>query len=49
MRHKKIAHKKQMHQISTKEYNTRHDWVGMMTHWELSKKFKFDHTKNWYM
>ena len=22
----------------------RHDWVGKMIHWELSKKFKFDHT-----
>ena len=31
------------------EYKTRHDWVGKMIHWEMSKKFKFDHTNKWYM
>ena len=32
-----------------KEYKTRHDWVGEVIHWELSKKLKFDHTNKWYM
>ena len=27
-----------------KEYKTRHDWVGKVTHWELCKKLKFNHT-----
>ena len=30
-------------------YKTRHDWVGKVTHWELCKKLKFDHTNKWYM
>ena len=28
---------------------TRHDWVGKVIHWEMCKKFKFDHTNKWYM
>ena len=32
-----------------REYETRQDWVGKMIHWELYKKFKFDHTNKWYM
>ena len=32
-----------------KEYKTRHDWVGNVIHWELCKKFKFDHTNEQYM
>ena len=32
-----------------KEYKTRHDWMGKVTHWELYKKLKFDHTNKWYM
>ena len=31
------------------EYKTRHDWMGKVIHWELSKKFKFDHTNKWCM
>ena len=27
----------------------RHDWVGKVIHWEMCKKFKFDHTNKWYM
>ena len=30
-------------------YKTRHDWVGNAIHWELSKKFRFNHTNKWYM
>ena len=32
-----------------REYKARHDWVGKVIHWEMCKKFKFDHTKKWYM
>ena len=32
-----------------KEYNIRHDWVGMVIHWELCKKLKFDHANKRYM
>ena len=36
-----------MQQISTeREYDYR---VGKIIHWELCKKFKFDHTNKWYM
>ena len=28
------------------EYETKHDWVGKIIHWELSKKLKFDHMYN---
>ena len=31
-----------------KEYKTRHDWVSKVIHWELCKKFKFNHTNKWY-
>ena len=27
-----------------KDCKTRHDWVGKVIHWELSKKLKYDHT-----
>ena len=40
---------KRMLQINTEENKTGHDWVGKVIHWELSKKFKFDHTNKWYM
>ena len=35
--------------LAQKEYKARHDWVGKGIHWELCKKFKFDHTNKWYM
>ena len=31
------------------EFNTKHDWVGRMIHWELRKKLKFDHTYKRYV
>ena len=34
--------------LAQKEYQTRHDWVGKGIHWEMCKKFKFDHTNKWY-
>ena len=35
--------------LALKEYKTRNDLVGKVIHWEMCKKFKFDHTKKWYM
>ena len=35
--------------LAQKEYKARHNWVGKVIHWEMCKKFKFDHTKKWYM
>ena len=35
--------------LAQKEYKTRHDWVVKVIHWEMCKKFKFDHTNKWYM
>ena len=35
--------------LAQKEYKTWHDWVGKVIHWEMCKKFKFDHTNKWYM
>ena len=34
---------------STKEYNTRHNWVEKVIHWELYKRLKFDPPIKWYM
>ena len=31
-----------------KEYKERHDWVGKVIHWEMCKKFQFDHTNKWH-
>ena len=31
------------------KYKTRHDWMGKVSHWEMSKKFKFDHTEKCYL
>ena len=35
--------------LAQKEYKTRHDWVVKVIHWEMRKKFKFDHTNKRYM
>ena len=35
--------------LAQNEYKTKHDWVGKMIHWEMGKKFKFDHTNKWYL
>ena len=35
--------------LAQKEYKTRHDWVDKLIHWEMCKKFKFDHTHKWHM
>ena len=36
-------------QLALPEYEARHDWVGKVIHWEMCKKFRFDHTNKWYM
>ena len=38
-----------MQQSSVKKYESKHDWVGKVIHWELSKKLKSNHTNKWYM
>ena len=35
--------------LAQKEYKTTHDWAGNVIHWELCKKFRFDHLNKWYM
>ena len=35
--------------FAQKEYKAKHDWLGKLIHWEMCKKFRFDHTKKWYM
>ena len=35
--------------VAQKEYKARHDWVGKVIHWEMCRKFQFDHTNKWYM
>ena len=35
--------------LAQKEYKARHHWVGKAIHWEMCKKFKFDHANKWYM
>ena len=35
--------------LAQKEYKTRYDWVSKVIHWEMWKKFRFDHTHKWYM
>ena len=34
--------------LAQKEYKTRHDWLGKIIHKEMCKKFKFDHTNEYY-
>ena len=35
--------------LAQKEYKARHDWVIKVIHWEMYKKFQFDHANKWYM
>ena len=35
--------------LAQKEYKARHGWVGKVIHWEMCRKFQFDHTNKWYM
>ena len=35
--------KSEYSKLAQREYKARHDWVGKLIHWEICKKFKFDH------
>ena len=35
--------------LAQKGSKARHDWIGKVINWEMSKKFQFDHTNKWYM
>ena len=35
--------------LAQKEYKARHDWVGKVIHWEMCRKFQFDHANKWYL
>ena len=35
--------------LAEKESKARHNWVVKVILWEMCKKFKFDHTKKWYV
>ena len=35
--------------LAQRVYKTRHDWVSKVIHWDMCKKFEFDHTNQWYM
>ena len=35
--------------LAQREYKARHGWVGKVIHWEMCKKFKFDHTNKRYV
>ena len=48
-RNETINHIGECRKLAQKEYKTRHDWVGKVIHWEIGKKFKFNHTNKWYM
>ena len=34
--------------LAQKGYKARHDWVRRVIHWEMCRKFQFDHTNKWY-
>ena len=35
--------------LAQKVYKTKNEWVVKVIHWELCKRFKFDHMNKWYM
>ena len=41
--------KSECSKLARMEYKMRHAWVDKVIHWEMCKKFKFDHTNKWYM
>ena len=47
-RDEKINHISECSKLAP-EYKARHDWVGKVIHWEMCRKFQFDHTNKWYM
>ena len=43
-----VNHVSECNKLAQKEYNSRHDWVGEVIHWELFKSLKFGHEDQWY-
>ena len=41
--------KSECSKMAQKEYKARHNWVSKVIHWEMCKKFKFDHANKCYM
>ena len=39
---------REFNKLVQNELKTKHDWVGKVIYWESCKKFKFDHTNNWF-
>ena len=35
--------------LAQKEYEARHHWASKVIHWEMCKKFKFNHANIWYI
>ena len=35
--------------LAQKECKARRDWIGKVIHWEMCRKFQFDHSNKWYM
>ena len=49
-RNETINHiKSKCSKLAQKEYKTRLNRVGKVIHWDMCKKFRFDHTNKWYM
>ena len=48
-RDKTINHISECSKLAQKECKVKHDWVDKVIHWEMCKKFKFDHANKWYM
>ena len=48
-RYETINHIRGCSKLAQKDYKIRHDWVDKVIHWELCKKFKFNHTNKQYM
>ena len=44
-----INHMSECSKLAQKEYKAKHDWVGKVIHWDMCKKFKFDHANKWYV
>ena len=49
-RDKMINHRiSECSKLAQKEYKNKYDWIGKVIHWEIWKKFKFDHTNIWHI
>ena len=44
-----INHISEFSKLAQREHKARHDSVGKVIHWEICRKFQFDHTNKWYM